>query len=139
MDETSHASEITAMLVTEVRGSHAAVVQSTTIIGDNSSRMKSTCSISQPWRRTRNTIKTVAFPPTNISATDKFITKYMARVRRLLFFTKRIIDRRFTATTATVIVRDTAYYVLHSVEEIALELIVFFLILFSPPFKKKPE
>ena len=26
---------------------------------------------------------------------------------------------------------------LHSVEEIAMELIVFFLILFSPPFKKK--
>ena len=61
----------------------------------------------------------------------------MARVRRLLFFTKRTIDRRFTATTATVIVRDTAYHVLHSVEEIAMELIVFFLILFSPPFKKK--
>ena len=72
----------------------------------------------------------MAIPPTNISATDKFITKYMARVRRLLFFTKRIIDRRFTATTATVIVRDTAYPVLHSAEEIIqeilLENIVFF-------------
>ena len=68
---------------------------------------------------------------------DRFITKYMARVRRLLFFTKRIIDRRFTATTATVIVRDTAYPVLQSAEEILLELIVFFLILFSLPFRKK--
>ena len=76
-------------------------------------------------------------PPTNISATDKFITKYMERVRRLLFFTKRIIDRRFTAITATVIVRDTAYHVLHSAEEILLEIIFFLLILFSPPFRKK--
>ena len=65
------------------------------------------------------------------------MTNYMARVRRLLFFTKRIIDRRFTATTATFIVRDTAYHVLHSAEEIAMELIVFFLILISPPFRKK--
>ena len=64
--------------------------------------------------------------PTNISTTVKFITKYMARVRRLLFFTKRIIDRRFTATTATVIVRNTAYHVLHSAEESVIELIVFF-------------
>ena len=75
-------------------------------------------------------------PPTNISATVKFITKYMARVRRLLFFTKRTIDSRFTATTATVTVRSTANHVLHSVEEILLENIVF-LIIFSPPFKKK--
>ena len=48
-------------------------------------------------------LTTVAIPPINISATVKFITKYKARVRRLLFFTKRIIDRRFTATTATFI------------------------------------
>ena len=67
----------------------------------------------------------MAIPPTNISATVKFITRYMAGVRRLLFFTKRIIDRRFTATTATFIVRYTANHVLHSVEEIAMELIVF--------------
>ena len=79
----------------------------------------------------------MALPPTNISATVKFITKYMARVRRLLFFAKRIIDRRFTETTATCIVRDTAYHVLHSAEENILEIIVFFLILFSPAFRKK--
>ena len=47
-------------------------------------------------------------------------------VRRLLFFTKIMIDRRFTATTATVIVTNTAYHVLHSAEEIAMELTVFF-------------
>ena len=47
------------------------------------------------------------------------------------------MDRRFTATTATYIVRDTAYHVLHSAEESILENNVFFLILFSPPFKKK--
>ena len=64
--------------------------------------------------------------PTNISTTVKFITKCMVRVRRLLFFTKRMIDRRFTATTATAIVRNTAYHVLHSAEESVMELIVFF-------------
>ena len=68
----------------------------------------------------------MAIPPTNISATVKFITRYLARVRRFLFFTKRVIDRRFTATIATVIVRYTANHVLHSVEEIFMELVVFF-------------
>ena len=68
----------------------------------------------------------MALSPTNISTTVKFITKYMARVRRLLFFAKRMIDRRFTATTATAVVKDTAYHVLHSAEEIVMELIVFF-------------
>ena len=129
--------EITAMPVTEVRGSHDWIVESTRKIGGNSRRMKNTSPNLQPWRRKWNTIKTVELPPTNISATDKFITKYMERVRRLLFFTKRIIDRRFTAITATVIVRDTAYHVLHSAEEILLEIIFFLLILFSPPFRKK--
>ena len=81
--------------------------------------------------------KIVALPPTNISTTVKFITKYIVRVRRLLFFTNRIIDRRFTATIATVMVRYTVSHVLHSVEEIAMELVVFFLILFSLPFRKK--
>ena len=118
--------EITAMPVTEVRGSHDWIVESTRKIGGNSRRMKNTSPNLQPWRRKWNTIKTVELPPTNISATDKFITKYMERVRRLLFYTKRIIDRRFTAITATVIVRDTAYHVLHSAEEILLEIIFFF-------------
>ena len=47
-------------------------------------------------------------------------------VNRILFFTKRIIDIGFTAITTTVIVRNTAYHVLHSAEEIILEIIVFF-------------
>lgn len=59
-------------------------------------------------------------PPTNISAMVKFITKNMARVRRFLFFIKRIIDRRFTATTATDSIRKTANQVLHSGEEIII-------------------
>ena len=33
-----------------------------------------------------------------LSCAVKFITRYMALVRRVLFFTKRIIDRRFTVT-----------------------------------------
>ena len=68
----------------------------------------------------------MAIPPKNISGTVKVITRYMARVRRLLFFTKRFIEWRFTATIATVMVRYTANHVLHLVEEIFMELVVFF-------------
>ena len=39
---------------------------------------------------------------------------------------KRIIDRRFTSTTATVTVRNTDNHVLHLAEEILLGNIVFF-------------
>ena len=38
----------------------------------------------------------------------RFITRYMARVRRLRFFTKRTIDRKFTVTKATDMVRNIA-------------------------------
>ena len=44
--------------------------------------------------------KSEKIPPTNISTMVKFITRYMARVRRLCFFVKRMIDRRFTVTIA---------------------------------------
>ena len=43
----------------------------------------------------------------------RFITRYMARVRRLRFFIKRMIDRRFTVTIATDMVRNTASQVMH--------------------------
>ena len=129
--------EITAIPATEVRGSHTFVIESTATIGDHSGKIKNIFPASQPQRSKSNTVAKMALPPANTSTTVKFITKYMARVRRLLFFTKRIIDRRFTATTATAIVRNTAYHVLHSAEEIVMEINVFFLILFSPPFRKK--
>ena len=38
----------------------------------------------------------------------RFITRYIARVRRLRFFIKRTIDKRFTVTIATDMVRNTA-------------------------------
>ena len=49
-----------------------------------------------------------------MSAMVKFITKYMPRVRRSLFVTKRMIDRRFTVTIATETVRNAANQVMHS-------------------------
>ena len=42
--------------------------------------------------------KSEKIPPTNISTMVRFITRYMARVRRLCFFVKRMIDRRFTSS-----------------------------------------
>ena len=56
-------------------------------------------------------------PPTNMSATVKFITKYILRERRFLFFIKMMIDRRFTVTIATDTVRNAANQVMHSGEE----------------------
>ena len=53
-------------------------------------------------------------PPTNISATVRFITRYMTQVRRLRFFIKRTSDRRFTVTIATDTVRNTASQVMYS-------------------------
>ena len=52
-----------------------------------------------------------------MSATVKFITKYILRERRFLFFIKMMIDRRFTVTIATDIVRNAANQVMHSGEE----------------------
>ena len=52
-----------------------------------------------------------------MSTTVKFITKYMPRVRRLLFFIKRMIDRRFTVTIATATARYAANQIMHSDEE----------------------
>ena len=49
--------------------------------------------------RKSNWIKPPNKTPTNMSATVKLITKYMLRVRRLLFFIKkRMMARRFTVT-----------------------------------------
>ena len=59
----------------------------------------------------------VESPPTNMSAVVKFITKYMPRVRRLLLFMKRMIDRRFTVTIATATPRNAANQIMHSDEE----------------------
>ena len=55
--------------------------------------------------------------PTKVSATVKFITKYMPRVLRSLFFMKRMIDSRFTVTIARETTRTTANQVMHSDEE----------------------
>ena len=63
----------------------------------------------------------VESPPTKMSTTVKFITKYMPRVRRLLFFMKRMIDRRFTVTIATVTARNVANQIMHSDEENILD------------------
>ena len=52
-----------------------------------------------------------------MSAMVKFIPKYMPRVRRLLFFIKRMIDRRFTVTIATATARNVANQIMHSDEE----------------------
>ena len=68
-----------------------------------------------PKNRSRPIIEN---PPTSISAAVRFITKYMPRVRRLLFFIKRMIDRRFTVTIATDSIRNTANQALHSDKEI---------------------
>ena len=62
----------------------------------------------------------------------RFITRYMARVRRLRFFIKRMIDRRFTVTIATDIVRNTASQVMHSDEE--NNMTCFLLLLFASHF-----
>ena len=59
----------------------------------------------------------VETPPTKMSTTVKFITRYMPRVRRLLFFIKRMIDRRFTVTIATATARSAANQIMHSDEE----------------------
>ena len=59
----------------------------------------------------------VEIPPTKMSTTVKFITKYMPWVRRLLFFMKRMIDSRFTVTIATATARNAANQIMHSDEE----------------------
>ena len=62
----------------------------------------------------------------------RFITRYMARVRRLRVFIKRMIDIRFTVTIATDMVRNTANQVMHSDEENIVD--CFLLLLFSSHF-----
>ena len=47
----------------------------------------------------------------------RFITRYMARVRRLRFVIKRTIDRRFTVTIVIEMVMNKASQVMHSDEE----------------------
>ena len=69
---------------------------------------------------------------TNISATVRLIARYMARVRRLRFFIKRMIDRRFTVTIATHTVRVTANQVMHSDEDNCMT--CFLLLLFASHF-----
>ena len=75
-----------------------------------------------PKNRSRPIIEN---PPTSMSATVRFITKYIPRVRRLLFFIKRMIDRRFTITIATDSIRNTANQALHSDKEIIADCFLF--------------
>ena len=72
-----------------------------------------------PKNRSRPIIEN---PPTSISATVRFITKYIPRV---LFFIKRMIDRRFTVTIATDSIRNTANQALHSDKEIIADCFLF--------------
>ena len=85
--------------------------------------------MSHEYERRRNREKWEN-PPTNISAMVRLITRYMARVRRLRFFIKRTIDRRFIVAIATHTVRNTAIQVMHSDDESSmtwlLSLIYFF-------------
>ena len=67
-----------------------------------------------------------------MSAMVKFITKYMPRVRRLLFFIKRMIDRRFTVTIATATARNAANQIMHSDEENIVDFSFYF-----PPFNSR--
>ena len=75
----------------------------------------------------------VESPPTKMSTTVKFITKYMPRVRRLLFFMKRMIDRRFTVTIATATARNAANQVMHSDEKSIVDFSFRF-----PPLNSRP-
>ena len=76
-----------------------------------------TITVLHSMRELIESIYIVESPPTNMSAMVKFITKYMPRVRRLLFFIKRMIDRRFTVTIATATARNAANQIMHSDEE----------------------
>ena len=67
-----------------------------------------------------------------MSTTVKFITKYTPRVRRLLFFMKRMIDRRFTVTIATAPARNAENQMMHSDEENIMDFSFRF-----PPFNSR--
>ena len=73
-----------------------------------------TITVLHSMRELIESIYIVESPPTNMSAMVKFITKYMPRVRRLLFVMKRMIHRRFTVTIATETVRNAANQLMHS-------------------------
>ena len=81
------------------------------------SQVNLTFKLLHPILRKRILEQLLEIPPTNMSATVKFITKYILRERRVLFFIKMMIDRRFTVTTATDTVRNAANQVIHSGEE----------------------
>ena len=121
--------EITAMLVREVRGNQS----KREVIISLFFRVKNIFTMSH-LRRSCSSINTKKndISPTNMSATVKFITKYMARVRRLLFFIKTMIDRKFTITIATDSVRNTANQVMHSEGDILDSF------LFASNFKRSP-
>ena len=105
--------EMTAMFVREVRGNQG----KRKFIITFSSWLKFIFTMShETSERSLNGWK-CENPPTNISAMVRLITRYIARVRRLRFFIKRMIDRRFTVTIATDTVRNTANQVMHSDEE----------------------
>ena len=118
--------EITAMLVREVRTSQEK--RKTIII--LSFGVKNIFTMAH--LALSKIVKVKDITPTNMSATVKFITKYMARVRRLLFFIKTMIDRKFTITIATDSVRNTANQVMHSEGDILDSF------LFASNFKRSP-
>ena len=102
--------EITAMFVREFRGSRQKrkpiITVSSTVKCGVLTMSQFSCRL---WNR-----RTLEDPPTNISATVRFISRSMARVRRLRFFIRRTIDRRFTVTIATDTVSVTTNLASHA-------------------------
>ena len=67
----------------------------------------------QSYRR----VRMQKIPPDNISATARFITNYMARLRRLQSFKKAATVKAFSVTMVTDSVRPTTIQVIHPDEE----------------------
>ena len=124
--------EIAAMFVREVRGNQ----RWRKVIITINSRLKFIFVMSHVSERCWNRRKWEN-PPTNISATVRFITRYMARVRRLRFFKKRTIDIRFTVTIAAATVINTANQVMHSDEENCMTCFLLLLLFASHFFSRR--
>ena len=121
--------EITVMFVREVRGNQKKT--DSTILIPSTGNL--TITVLHPMCVIIKSRFIVESPPTKMSTTVKFITKYMPRVRRLLFFMKRMIDRRFTVTIATATARNAANQVMHSDEKSIVDFSFRF-----PPLNSRP-
>ena len=104
---------MTVMFVREVRGNQ----EKRKLIITFSSGLKFIFTMSHPYVLYTRIESKKENPPTNISAMVRLITRYMARVRRLRFFIKRMIEIRFTVAVAVHTVTNTATQVMHSGED----------------------